>query len=513
MHWLRAAPRGTRAGLAVATTGGITLQILVLPKVWRDGRPVQWVVPEPAEGARAVVLVSVHEGDWIQFPDAFGAHVAQLSAHAARDPTRPADRSESAPLLAREYAPPAALSVPVPDAPRFHHDGLLALALLAHRADPAGESVGVASSPLGGDVEGVNQADEQAASPVGALLLAWSLARSVESRLRDVRRGYTPHEEWRTTVRGRLLVAGLVRHLVTDLPDLLCADEEFTEAIPLYRIIVAGLQEGLQIAGHGAFVATPTGRMISFDLMRLRRHLGHVRPYGRSEAIVAARRLRLPRLMQTWAPVVRTCLRVLQHEVPSVSPGDTSEAVVQSWVVNMPRLWELLLLDSLRSAAGGEASVWDGNASSPGYTCASPWLGMGNQKRPDIVLFRDPGGVMVADAKYKPADATLDLSDQYQLFAYSHLVRVDQQKPLAVAVVRPGPVGRKLYNRGTGDEGPGSSRIADAHHTPEAADRPPQLSDMQLPFPGPGAAMSEGAWRQALEDMRAGWSDWLNLSP
>ena len=141
--------------------------------------------------------------------------------------------------------------------------------------------------------------------------------------------------------------------------------------------------------------------------------------------------------------------------------------------------------------------------SEPDWNCLDPWHQVSvegapesGNKRPDfLVLCR--GRLVtrwVLDAKYKlRSGAQVDLSDRYQLFAYSHLAKVAGRPPRRGAILRP--------CRGTG--GIRGSLIR--------ADERFALDIVDLPFPKPDASLSDQAWSSSIERITNGLEELLDV--
>jgi hypothetical protein len=493
---LDVAPNGNRSGFALATAGGRTLSVLVLPKVWRAASaPVVFRVADD----RPHTSVVAHEGDRLIFTERHAPHVEALRRATATDPVHRGRHDGPSPLfLLGSGERGLGDHGPAPTPTATDHASLLSLALLGHRLDRFEEVTGsFDEEDDDGPAERLVAALHKPSSPIAALLQGWRLARAVEGRLRDLRRGYAPHEEWRPTVRGRLMTAGLVRYAATGLPSFLCAFEEFTDAIPLFQVVVTALDHVGVRARTGVFASSGLAMGVARDAGRLRHHLGTVPAVSLGLALSTGRRLRLPRLLGHWAPVVRLCVQILEGRQPGAGAARLHAGRAHTWIVNTPRLWELLLARSLAVAVGARGRVVDGNTSNADLHCPGPWDGVGKAKRPDLALSLDPVRDAercerwVIDAKYKLGADPLPMEDQYQLFAYSRLALVHGFPVTAAALVRPGePTAAEHARRG-----------------PDAF----CLSLLTLPFPSAAAAQSDAAWAASVARMAYGWQAGLRI--
>jgi hypothetical protein len=150
--------------------------------------------------------------------------------------------------------------------------------------------------------------------------------------------------------------------------------------------------------------------------------------------------------------------------------------------------------------SGGKVDAREGNADDKdeGWDCRAPWQDIGNYKQPDLLVAVGSEQRWVIDAKYKDVEAP-GAPDQYQLFAYSHLARINGAPPTHAAIAFPKrPDGKKhikqTYARFASDQSNDASREF-------------LLSLVHVPFPPQDAALSDDAWRNALGAMRTTWRE------
>ena len=146
------------------------------------------------------------------------------------------------------------------------------------------------------------------------------------------------------------------------------------------------------------------------------------------KARVLAERLYLPRLFESWRPVLEHARQVLSEHIPRMKAVKADADVSSlSWWVATDKLWEYILLSCLsRTDEDTKVVCEDEIKRTPEVEVDDPWSKLGKAKRPDL-LFRFQDGkhrrFWAMDAKYKPFSGTPTRNDQYQIFAYSHISR------------------------------------------------------------------------------------------
>jgi len=137
--------------------------------------------------------------------------------------------------------------------------------------------------------------------------------------------------------------------------------------------------------------------------------------------------------------------------------------------IDMPRLWELLVIQSLRSS--GCNSVIDGNSSPENrrISAPSPWSQLSSTSRRPDIAFRVGGDWHLADAKYKRLKGgTPDAADVNQMYMYSQLATIDGAKPGQVDLFYPARL---------------SAPVIGPFHAAEP--KTPPLTLHEVPFPQP----------------------------
>ncbi|MEV4535501.1 hypothetical protein AB0J82_16890 [Asanoa sp. NPDC049518] len=326
-------------------------------------------------------------------------------------------------------------------------------------------------------------------SPLHRPLLYRRLLDEVLARINSTRRGYRAVETVRSSVRGRIEPSSAMRYSVTSDPRLTCRYEELSESTILLGIVSAALEwiadgRGVKSPFPGRF-AEP---QLRHDAVALRRALGGVTTLPPRVALVVGSRLRLGRLDQQWSNALQLSLAILaetEHAAQNAGPQliDPIELSIQT-----NELWERVVHQVLLRS-GFDPVLSPGNQ--PTDLVVDPWLSDPPPKRaktrPDNVAWRAED-MWVVDAKYKDKAATAspERSDQYQMFAYSHLV-VDPKSVMRRAVlVYPGEGAARTWRLGR-----------------DPGDTPRQLLAVRIPFPTAGQARSNNEWQAYLDEAAA----------
>ncbi len=312
-------------------------------------------------------------------------------------------------------------------------------------------------------------------------LTAHAFVREVEARAREVRQGYVPTTEWMAVIRGRMTARGMARVALTRAPRVECEYDRFTAGVTLFQVLVTALDHVASGAAFPPLVADLT-RALREDALRVRRELAHIPSLPVAVAAHHAGRVRLSRLQRGWQTALDMA-RLLLQRLPLELTDHTRGQSGLVWVVQTPKVWEGILEQALR------ARGWEPHPQQP---VPSPWVGLGGGSNVDLFVERE-GVAYVLDAKYKlgkPGKA-----DQYQIFAYSHLVSTAHATRRA-ALLYPLPPSR-------GDEGsapPAPPRTyARARSTdPGAPSGDVTLTIAHVPFPAPETLTAQ-AWPAYLE--------------
>ncbi len=504
---LLAAPRGRPSGLAAASHGSLAASVLVLPKLWLL-RPPQGVgsAQEPTvKGAwnGSSLHVTLYEGEHcvVDCTEDQAELLHQLGDRCEAEAE--STDSERCPLLTVRPGRRPARSVPRQVDLEAALVSLLALAALAESAGTKQRTV----APAKGDGALVQCGRGATTDPITPLLQHWEFLREVESRISEVRRGYVAEADWLAMIKGRVTSRGLAHHVGSGGPSVECEFDEFTDATPLFRVVVTAVDR--VAAGRSALIRGGwrlTAR-ITEKAVALRRHLCGIPSLPAGTAVALGTGLRLPRQLSGWTPALELALSILREEPPILAAPVPSEPRSLVWWVRTEKLWEQLLVGA--SAAHFSASaVKNGNSAAvKGAKGVFPWIDLGTTKPPDVVVDVEGQG-WIFDAKYKFPDAEIFVpasSDQFQIFAYSHLwPDIRRRYGMAAelltgcALVYPtpaSPLGRsRSWARG-----------------PDSTAARPCLHVLRLEFPSQNQAMSRERYQRWLRSTGAALAEGLGL--
>ena len=147
--------------------------------------------------------------------------------------------------------------------------------------------------------------------------------------------------------------------------------------------------------------------------------LGEMQPMDRQRALATVNRVggtASPYL--PWRDLLRLASFVL-HPSGDLRPKADLSVEIATDTAN---IWEQILSLGLEEACGAtvikSSSVQDAE-----IVKDRPWEQLGDVPlRPDLIV-RANGGLVLLDAKYKRSSGPPSRDDQFQLFAYSHLIR------------------------------------------------------------------------------------------
>lgn len=354
------------------------------------------------------MAIAAFEGDWVTVAgptDAISLVADSLDRSAQLD----ADLATPiGPLLQRVFAGPAAASEASSEL--FGISQLVNLIALFDHARlelPDDEAPGVA-----------------ALHPLFRALLHRRYVSAVEPLIRRVRRGYVETEEVLLTPRGRILDTSVVQYQFSGEPRLACRFDEYTEATPLLRVIVAALAE--VVRSDLPPYAAPIVREPVATAVRLARHLSTIPVPDRAAAMRLSRQIRLTRLEAEWKPALVLAQRVLA-DAPLAQDvaGDVTQTL--QFDVATDRVWERILEQGLRRALPyGAVTVGAGKAAVGEAEVDPPWKGVSGgagSRFPDFLVSSTDDAVWCIDAKYKLMDGNPEEADANQVFVYSHLAR------------------------------------------------------------------------------------------
>lgn len=425
-----ASPGGKRVGIIAASSGRTRVLIGVVPKSF-EGAPQQHVslVSWTHEGFNRLSLAEkqrliVHAAEASVFMENL---VRRLSAKIADRRLNTSASTGTLESLLSEIPGPRSRPPESPRSSSVAEDsdervlGLLELLTRVGFLDLDSDTIGGAD----------------ASAPLLRPLLVRRFLDEVGRCLPQVRRGYRTVTEHRGVVRGRVRANSLLEMAATGVPRLRCTYDELTESTELLRIVCTALEAVADGRGRpSAFPGHYAEQVLRHDAVVYRRALGGIEPLPARTALAMAGRLRLGRLDRPWASALKLSLRILAsiQAEPAHSGVDLDAAEIS---VETEKIWEGILTQALRTIDRG-FDIRTPNDKREGSACpadARPHL-WSLRPEPDNVVITDTD-TLVFDAKYKRFDGRLDRDDEYQMFAYSHLIGQQDRPTTALALVYP----------------------------------------------------------------------------
>lgn len=463
---IAASPMGKRIGLTAATGSERQILLTVAPKAWRDKDHLRYFTVEDLPGGH--VEMSLFEGDRLHLtrPTEDTEDAINALLRASRKSKDPETIAWEAALVSPEVAPrsPVVTGLPAP-ADSMQTANLLRLfqrveLLFADSANLQGRA---------------------GRSPLHRPLAVREFLDEVELRLGQARRGYRRVVEDRYAVRGRISAASIARFQATGGSRLRCSFDELTESTQLLGIVATTLE--MVADGHGPSSVLPRPfdeRRLRHDAVRLRRALGEVASFPIGAAVNLSGRLKLSRLDAAWTKALRLANVLLRDGEIVAKNAAHRDAQAVELSVETDKVWEWIVNAALRRTRFD--TVLD-QGQQIGLT-QDPWLAHPLQVSintwPDNIAFQRQE-VFVVDAKYK-LNAKPSRDDQYQMYAYSHLVRSEGRDVRAAVLVYPGSAAGTQWIRGR-----------------DSSTQPVRLYAVQLPFPMPDDLVSSRSWETYLD--------------
>ena len=233
-------------------------------------------------------------------------------------------------------------------------------------------------------------------------------------------------------MRGRVESRSLARYQATGTPQLTCVYDELTESTQLLGVLCAALEAIADGEGPSSLLPAPFHELgIRHDAVRLRRLFGGVAALPYREALHAGRALRLSRLDQAWAPALRLALVLLEGLELQAGRSTFRDFRAVELSAETDKIWEWIVIPAL-TRTDFDAVLPQGRQQL-GLN-SDPWIShprvVRSNTHPDNIAFRDRS-MFVVDAKYKTPKTAPSRDDQYQMFAYSHLVRAEEGETCA----------------------------------------------------------------------------------
>jgi 5-methylcytosine-specific restriction endonuclease McrBC regulatory subunit McrC len=452
--YLHISQMGYRSGLIAYTKGGKSLRILVLPKLWRHDsddlkerislcEDTLTIIAYETErialcfvGNEASVWKSLfkecinslqedHEEDvkhHHEFSDIFDdqeikKQLKSLLAYGqGRKPSLNSDQWITLPSSGSQSSTQFT----------YYLDQLLRLVLFSRLFKPHHRDYSHTDQGAGYLInEGESNAD-----PL-RLLMTYAFIKEVQRRQREVRQGYRVETANLSVIRGHITPHGLFLYTLLKQPRIECTYDEFTSQIPLFQVIVSALDH---VASGASFPSVyrelPLVQTVRRLARSLRKDLAHIPSLPQSNAAFMAGQVRLKRLQRPWQSALNMA-RMLLQKLPLKFTGQEDGQGAIIWYVDTSKVWEEILKQILTSS-----EQFKDIQISEQEEIKAPWEGLA-KKNADLIcrnISESASKVTyVLDAKYKDRSESKEppapsASEQYQIFAYSHLVENVEDK-------------------------------------------------------------------------------------
>jgi len=468
--WIGASDRGKCSGLASIATTAARLNIIILPKVWRESSAVlhhlEW------DGTSDDTIL-VHELDAIKVVGPRSA-VAEISLGIGS-----LDDDVEAPLLTIRSRPKKLLTEANAVERSTHEAGFAALLDLLKISD----RVAALYRP---SISSANQTHSDE-----LVLTADAFLADVEAKLGSARPRYQQRDEVLTAVRGRVDDRSMARAVFEGSPFVLCHFDDLTMDTALLRVVLAAAK-----VAAGLQIRPPLDRLplrVNDRGVSIARQLSAVSSISPAAALRLGRVIRLSRLESPWQKALDRAVELLSQAASlPTRAGDVDSGFVLR--VDTNKLWEDLVF-GLLAAVATDAQKNNDNSLAEGVAVREPWTRESKSPRdryPDFLASFDRA-TLVVDAKYKSA-RSLSSADADQLFAYSHLSSLRNVPVTHVALVYPS----------TTKPGP----ISFLQRAP-AKDM--SLAPIEIAFPPARAARTNQAWRRYQETTAVQLEEWLSM--
>jgi len=255
------------------------------------------------------------------------------------------------------------------------------------------------------------------------LLAQHEFVREMKELQDELRQGYISTIERSSVIKGRITNRGIVEHMAFGTPSLECEYDSFTTGLPIYKLLATTLE---LVANGGVlsvlnlehleqtFVETQEGAG------QIRHYLGHIPSMPLEQAIYAATHFRVSYQHRRFRKAVALAKKILC--MPSSLLENSQEENGLYWSLNTDKIWERCV-----------AQIVDAKHEK---LTVETWENISTTDKEIDVVFEVPScGWIVGDAKYKPVPSTPESKDQHQIFVYS--LAYNSHTPVGAALIYP----------------------------------------------------------------------------
>ena len=351
------------------------------------------------------------------------------------------------------------------------------------------------------------------------LIAIQNYVREIEAHIHQIHQGYVPTVETLDSIRGSVTGTSLMMLDAGVSLKPKCRYNKFIPNIPLFQILVTTLDS---IAKGFCFPNSPfiTSLPITTDLknkaMRLRIKLSHITSLPLQVAQYRSERIALNRLQQHWKPALQYAKILLKNKPIQLRDSTTGDGGYM-WTIDTSKIWESILTQALQTQFKGKNDRVLAHVKSQ-----QPWDGLGGNPDADIVVSTKEC-LYIFDAKYKidgRKNKGSSKTEEYQMFAYSHLIDRDKKdrvfdqtdnKHLGLVyptfTARPYPDNRSVYteeSKKNQSKTTVSTFWRETHNTANSTQC--SLSLYYLPFPSLADVETQKNWTKRMKGIGEQWT-------
>lgn len=431
---ITASGKGKKSGLFSHSKDGHSINILILPKLWRDTKVFEKLRSDDDKYYEHTVAsdtsclnLLLHETDIVYLTSSDQKWEDILTELAESDEVN--ETYKDLISFARKRPPPknvkTATQLPfVNDKKRFNEylQKIILLALLfQNQSSKSTSNPDFELEETGGFLK---NDDISFGNPDPFLLLAqYEFVREMKELQDELRQGYISTIERTSAIKGRITTRGLVEHMAFGTPSLECEYDSFTTGLPIYKLLATTLE---LVANGGVlsalnleylqqtFVETQDGAG------QIRHYLGHIPSMPLEQATYAATHFRVSYQHRRFRKAVALAKKILC--MPSSVLENSQEENGLYWILNTDKIWERCV-----------AQIVDAKHE---QLTVETWENISSKDKDIDVVFEVPsGGWFVGDAKYKDVPSTPGSGDQHQIFVYSLVYNT--HTPVGAALIYP----------------------------------------------------------------------------
>jgi|GEM_PF-4211075 len=512
--YLHFSPLQKKCGLVVFKHNELTLNLIVLPKVWQ---PKYRSNPWPKEWSTRSLCITAYEGErhhlvnvspgWI---DALTACAQSIEKHTTISPEDTSFIDDIATLehmsglfsIVTGFRQDKTQQWGHSDNTDDYSTHLRALFYLGLRCNKLVlHDLAVSKSNF---LEGISLDKGLHHSELYQLILTYEFLNEIEQHWLKIHQDYVSMIERRSSIRGSITGRSLMELDVGISLQPVCRYDRFVPNTPIQQVLVSTLDivhQGYTLSGLPLLQNSPIGQSIRQKAQALRTKLSFITSLPIENARNTSRFLILKASEQHWTNAIRIAKLLLNID-PIDLYGNQEGVGGKMWCLNTDKIWEQILEMMLVDIP---TSV-EFDPQSKKSEIPKPWAQLGDQLKPDFI-HRFPDHTLVLDAKYKvnwnkchvqakvQSNAPVNISrdDQAQMYIYSQMVA--SQKWVTNAILYPAPI---MDNAEDIVEG----RCYFQQHSNKQRDYSKSLRSFSIPFPSHQTVLDESAWNTFIHKVQ-----------